>query len=1025
MIKQIISLLLITVAFYTKLFSVTVLEDLNKEQILTPSLKTREVLKIRLDNELEAILISDPLIEQSAAAMIVKVGNFEDAKEYPGIAHFLEHMLFLGTKKYPQESGYQQFIAENGGLTNAFTSNDFTGYLFSVDNHAFAESLDRFSEFFKEPLFNPSGVARELQAIDQEYAKNVQNDQIREIYVMKEVANPNHPYHRFGMGNSNTLSKVSQSSLIDWYEKHYSANLMRLIVYSKLPLDELKALVVQDFSDIPNRTLTVQHLDQKIRSENTRAKMYYIEPVKHLKSLSLIWYMPKKFSHLLDKQPEKIVCHVLGNEGENSLLAELQKIHLAENLGCGSFKLGEENSVFYLDIDLTEEGIKRVDEVIEKVFQAIADLRDSGIPKYLFDDVQQISRIKYRYKNREDIFESLMKDAMKLPYEDIQTFPLESEIPQHFDPASIKEFIDFLTPWNAEFFILAPPSLTHVEPDTTEKWLGVKYAARPIAKSQMEKWQKALAVNEIKIPLQNHFIPKNLSILNEIEIPNEDIIPIPQPKAIIDGAQGRVYFAKDRYFGTPEIYLSFEIKTPKIKSGTSSSVVLADLYVKTLKDALNKFSYPAKVSGLDYEIQRTDNGISIIINGFNDNANLLFEEIVKQLAIFINSSQDFAERGKARSKRSGLNEEDMASAMSDEEDRSGDAAAGKIPDKFMKVAKQLNQLEISEEKFAIFKESLLREYENAYKSSPIKVASDLLKSALYKFYTTEPEKTESIKKIDFQTFKEYLSQVFKQNYVEGIIYGNIDEQSALTLTHTLLQTLPKKNYSKQDLLKKEVLVLPKAKGPFYLEKKVDVQGNAIILIVEDSSYSFKARAAQQILMQAIASPFFSTLRTKQQTGYLVDSSSEEIENKLFNLFVIQSNTHDVHTLLARIELFLEGYSQEIGQTNISNENFHIIKAALIQNLTHTYNNIQSMGELLKTLAFKYDGDFNWMEKRIAAFHELTYEEFLTLAKDFFSKANKQRLAILIHGEIPKENSLHYIKLQSVKQLQKISEYLGR
>jgi len=64
----------------------------------------------------------------------------------------------------------------------------------------------------------------------------------------------------------------------------------------------------------------------------------------------------------------------------------------------------------------------------------------------------------------------------------------------------------------------------------------------------------------------------------------------------------------------------------------------------------------------------------------------LNEEDMAKAATFINSSQDLAERGKAGSKRSGLNEEDMASAMSDEEDRSGDAAAGQIPDEFMKVA---------------------------------------------------------------------------------------------------------------------------------------------------------------------------------------------------------------------------------------------------------------------------------------------------------------------------------------------------
>ncbi|HRD55976.1 MAG TPA: insulinase family protein, partial [Parachlamydiaceae bacterium] len=138
--------------------SYTVIEDLAKEPILTPSFRHQKTLKIRLANGLEALLISDPMIDQSGAVLTVKTGSFEDGEETPGIAHFLEHMLFLGTKKYPQESGYQHFIAENGGLTNAFTSNDFTAYIFSVNNNAFLEALDRFSEFFKEPLFNPSGV---------------------------------------------------------------------------------------------------------------------------------------------------------------------------------------------------------------------------------------------------------------------------------------------------------------------------------------------------------------------------------------------------------------------------------------------------------------------------------------------------------------------------------------------------------------------------------------------------------------------------------------------------------------------------------------------------------------------------------------------------------------------------------------------------------------------------------------------------------------------------------------------------
>lgn len=942
----------------------TIIDDLANEAILTPSLAKRKTLKIRLDNGLEAILISDPLADKSAAVLTVKTGSFEDPVEYPGLAHFLEHMLFLGTKKYPQESGYQNFIAENGGTTNAFTTNDFTGYLFSVNNQAFQEALDRFAEFFKEPLFNPSGVSRELQAIDQEYAKNVQNDNIRMLYVMKEITDPKHPYHHFGMGNSKTLSKVSQTTLIDWYKKNYSANLMRLMVYSKLPLDEMKEMVVNDFGGIiNNKKQPLKASTIPLTSPENRGKIFYVEPVKNLRSLTLTWNLPAKFADVLDRQPEAYVCYVLGDESEGSLLAELKKEHLAEALGCASFKIGPGNQIFYLDIDLTEDGVKDLDLVVKRIFQAIAALKKEEPPKYVFDELNQIQKIKYRYQRRENIFDVIMKDAMKMPYENIQTFPTQSYIVQKFDPSLIKEFIQYLTPANAQFFLQAPSSLTNIPTDKTEKWLGAKYAVQPILKKQMDLWEAAEAIPEITLPAANTFIPKDLSILNKIDA--QDIIPIPTPEVLLDQPFGKIYFAKDTLFGVPEIYFYFEIKTPKIKASDASSVVLADLYVKALQDILNKLSYPATIAGINYDIKRTDNGIGITITGFNGNANLLLKEI----------------------------------------------------------ATNLQKVKISEEKFTILKESLLRDYENSYKSSPLKVASDQMKFAIYKNYTTDPQKADAIKTVDFQTFNDFVAQIFKQIYVEGLIYGNATTDSARQTKDTLLNSLSTiQPYLKSNQQKKELIALPEKTGPYFVETDVDVQGNAIILFLENSEFTFQKQAAYEILMQAMESPFFSTLRTKQQTGYIVGSKSEEMEKKLFNLFIIQSNTHDPRTLLARIELFIEGFNQEIGETYLKKENFELIKRSLIENLINSYNNTKLMGEMLKKLSFQYDGDFDWINKRIKAFNDLSYEDFLVITHDLLNKSNKQRLAILINGVLPQDSKYEFIKLQTINQLRNLSRY---
>ncbi|CAN0075079.1 unnamed protein product, partial [Hapterophycus canaliculatus] len=70
----------------------------------------------------QVILVSDPDTKISAAAMDVHVGYFSDPDDLPGLAHFCEHLLFLGTDKYPDEASYDAHLKLHGGSSNAYTS---------------------------------------------------------------------------------------------------------------------------------------------------------------------------------------------------------------------------------------------------------------------------------------------------------------------------------------------------------------------------------------------------------------------------------------------------------------------------------------------------------------------------------------------------------------------------------------------------------------------------------------------------------------------------------------------------------------------------------------------------------------------------------------------------------------------------------------------------------------------------------------------------------------------------------------
>jgi len=105
------------------------INDLNDLTIKTPSLAERQTAKLQLDNGLRIFIVSDPGADQSAAALAVGVGSWYDPDNYEGMAHFTEHLLFLGTKNFPAEDELFQYCSTHGGLVNAYTWTDRTVFL--------------------------------------------------------------------------------------------------------------------------------------------------------------------------------------------------------------------------------------------------------------------------------------------------------------------------------------------------------------------------------------------------------------------------------------------------------------------------------------------------------------------------------------------------------------------------------------------------------------------------------------------------------------------------------------------------------------------------------------------------------------------------------------------------------------------------------------------------------------------------------------------------------------------------------
>ncbi|KAK2166410.1 hypothetical protein LSH36_39g02054 [Paralvinella palmiformis] len=285
---------------------------------------------IELTNGMKVLLISDPTTDKSSAAMDVNIGSMSDPWQFQGLAHFCEHMLFLGTEKYPEENEYNKFLSENAGSSNAFTSGEHTNYYFDVTPQALDGALDRFAQFFLCPLFTSSATEREVNAVDSENDKNLQNDSWRLFQLEKATCDPKHDFSKFGTGNKGTLltqpkaeGHDTREALLSFHDKYYSSNLMGLSVLGKESLDDLVEMVVPKFCDVKNKNVQVpKWSDHPCGSDQLKINCNVV-PVKDIRQLCITW--PIMDLHPYYKtNPGHYLGHLIGHEGPGSLLSELK-----------------------------------------------------------------------------------------------------------------------------------------------------------------------------------------------------------------------------------------------------------------------------------------------------------------------------------------------------------------------------------------------------------------------------------------------------------------------------------------------------------------------------------------------------------------------------------------------------------------------------------------------------------------------------------------------------------------------------
>ena len=905
---------------------------------------TRVYEYFTLRNSIKCIVISDATCEISAAAMNVHVGSIHE--DVPGLAHYLEHMLFMGTSKYPVENEYSNFLSDNAGSSNAFTDNEDTNFFFKVSSGQLFPALEMFSHFFIAPLFNEGSLERELKAVDSEFHKNLLDDNWRMQQIV--ASNASAPINHFGLGNKATLDLPDiRDRIIAFYQKFYSANLMSLVIYGKEDTQQLKNWAVELFSGIENKEVVLP--EYPLPSFTNTKTLTRVVSVKDTKSLRILWGVPN-ITKMFEYKPEGYIAHLLGHEGQNSLLSCLKHENLAEELVCYHEDPFTFVSYLSLEIKLTDKGYAQYTHVAEIAFAFIKMLRNHTPQEYIFEEVKEIAAAEFLFKSKKDPYwfcQKLSSRLVRYPPAKVMTGP---ELYYTFNSELITQFIQYLDLANSQLFLIS--KLHNTEGMCEEKWFGTLHSTEAFTEELNQKLENPnvnLGKIVLGLPKPNPYIPEHYNLLPA----SEGKLPV----NLVQNERYTVWHKQDSKYKTDKVYGQLMIFCNSYGFDTSPYFfMLAKMWEKILCEKIREEGYIADIAGLKHEVDVDCHGVRVTLNGFSQKYSTFFEFLVETIGSFCPGTED-------------------------------------------------------EHIFHDQKNEFLTSMSNCFFSKPTtQIQRIIYELSLVGGYFSQLEKLKALVHISLSDVIWFSKKWLKNVHFEWFVIGNISSESALLLAETCMNkfiSLKSPTFLTPDqYLQLKITKLPRGKPQIFQSVLTDTSNtnSAVITQFQIGPETLRLECLMGIIENYLEEPCFDSLRTKEQLGYIVSSYAHKMRGINNFMILVQSSTHCPGQIIERITAFLDSMKTEIAE--ISDKHF---KKLLKATMESTLKKDLSLAEEYQRQRFEIDSAAYIFDRRKLmkdTLNHVTKEEFQQAFANVFSNTGRRLdIALVSHNMLEQENAI--------------------
>ena len=986
----------------------TTLQAAPPQDIKDTRYENRQYRSVMLPNGMKTLLISDPDIEKASAALQIPIGGSHDPKGREGMAHFLEHLLFLGTAKYPKAGEFEEFLEQTGGYTNAFTTREDTQYFFEINPQHLEAGLDRWSQFFISPLFDPKFIESEIKVVHSEFSNSLSSHYRLREAAIRSTLNPNHPALRFFVGNTQTLSQISRQEVIDFYHSNYSSHLMTLAILGRQSLDELQEFALKYFQQIPRRHVQEIKITQKVLLPTEGVRFLQVKPQKEIHELLLRFYLPTSY-HYYRSRPLSAISFFLGHEGKGSLFSFLKDKGLVTKLGA-AYSVSRVYSILDLRMRLTKEGKNNYRQIVNYIFQYIKMLRHTGIPLNRLEELLKVLDLNFKYAGRQDgarVTGAAVEIMQIMPSRALYT-PPSANI--RFDSKITDRFLFWLRPENL-LIVLTDPS---VQTEATAPIYGTPYTYQNHDQKWLKKLKSIKPNHILKLPSKNQWLPDSLfmipkqtpfyfshasllglqksglapEILEKLKQVQDESFETWQelktqlnldssasqkkiikyafnkPYRLIDKEGMRLWFAQDISFDTPKSSVRLVFHNPKLSQDVRSDL-LGELYASILREKLNEFRYELNLAGSSIHLYTSKQGLHLQVYGYSD-------KLWKVL--------DF-------------------------------------------IIEQLHQLEIPQKRFEDMKKEYLRRYRNVWKKSPL-AQSSYFQGLLFEQDTKSvyeyQKELESIRLGHVQRFGKML---LTQAFIEGFAYGNLDPRITRLAIRQSLRKLEIQPLTEDQIFKRYFLQIPQ--NTYVFQYPSSVKNSATKYIVQLGKDTPQLRMKGVMLRKLLKASFYTELRTQKKLGYTANTYISSNDRFWHLVFVLQSADYSALRLHQEIEAFL----QQIGTRaeSLPDEVFEKTKQSMQDALLELPASIEDVEGMRWSAIVDQEKDLGDASELLQELAQMTKQDVIDFAKQVFPKEKRRAISIHVLDKDlePQDEIPDAILIEDLEQFKQSQVYLSK